>query len=193
MRIYLLVAMMLVLGLMISGCGPSRITTTEKTAIERALMWQSIDPAVAQLDPGEGKERSFNLQTEEVDTEYQKVIVSRYRQELLEHGYKVAGDPAAADLVVHARADYAGLDESAVLIGIPAIPIVTPGGTISTPELALFKRENQRARNQVSLYAVDKDGNLTFSDTAKGKQTYYTSWKFLIFFGFRTTNLERPF
>jgi hypothetical protein len=128
-----------------------------------------------------------------VDTEYQKVIVSRSRQELLEHGYKVAADPAAADLVVHARADYAGLDESAFLIGLPAIPIVTPGGTLNTPELAIFKRDSQRARNQLSLYAVDKDGNLVFADKAKGKQTFYTTWKLLIFFGFRTTNLERPF
>ncbi len=193
MRIHLLETMVLGLCLAVSGCGPSRTTTTEKTAIERALMWQSLDPAIAQLDPGDGKEKTFTLQTEEVDTEYQKVIVSRSRQELLEHGYKVAADPVAADLVVHARADYAGIDDSGFLIGIPAIPIVTPGGTLSTPELALFKRENQRARNQVSLYAVDKDGNLIFADKAQGKPTYYTSWRLLIFFGFRTTNLERPF
>jgi hypothetical protein len=193
MRILILGTAILGLGLTMSGCGPSRVTTTEKTAIERALMWQSLDPAIAQLDPGEGNDKTFNLQTDEVDTEYQKVIVSRSRQELLEHGYKVAGDPAAADVVVHARADYAGLDESGLLIGIPAIPIVTPGGTLSTPELALFKRENQRARNQVSFYGVDKDGNFIFADKAQGKQTYYTSWKLLIFFGFRTTNLEKPF
>jgi hypothetical protein len=184
----------ILLAVMLCGCGGLRTTTTEKTALERALMWQSLDPALSAIDPGAGRNRTFTMVTDEVDTEYQKTIVSRARQELLLRGYRVATDPEAADVVVHLRADYAGLDDSSFLLGLPSIPIVTPAGGLETPELALFKRDSQRARNRLSLYAIDREtGELLFEDTAQGLQTFFTRWRVLFLIGFRTTNLEEPF
>jgi hypothetical protein len=192
-RLTMLLLSMILAGLA-SGCGGLRTTTTEKTALERAIMWQSLDPALAAIDPGAGRNRTFTLVTEEVDTEYEKVLISRARQEMLLNGYRVAADPETADIVVHVRADYAGIDDSNFLVGLPSIPIVTPAGGLETPELALFKRDSQRARNRLSLYGIDRNtGELLFDDTAQGTQTYFTRWRILFLIGFRTTNLEKPF
>jgi hypothetical protein len=177
-----------------SGCAYTRITTTDKTAIEQALMSQSIAPSIDTIRAGHLAGRSFWLDASEVQSPAKDYIVSRIRQRLLLDGLTIAKSQDEADLLLHARTEFSGIDDSNFLLGLPAIPIPIGASTLSLPELALYKRERQAGRNQIALYGVEREtGALGFESLGEPGQQRYTRYTFLIFFNLRTTTLPQPF
>ena len=179
-------------ALLFAGCAMTRTTTTEKTAVEQALMSRSALDSLAGAEIPRGSS-SFTLSDTELVSEHKEVLLSATRQSLLEAGYRVAAEDA--ELTVHARANYSAIDDGRAFIGIPSIPVPIPAvGTVTTPELVLFKREAQRGRNQLELYAVrNEDGSLAFSSKGDAAERGYTRWVVLFVIGWRSTDLGKPF
>lgn len=181
--------------LMTTGCSVARKTTTDRTAVEMALLSSAAERVMNKYeDPAALAGMSFFLDISElkaVDSEY---VISALRLDLLKAGLNEAASRDDADLVVRPRTAVHGIDDSEVLLGIPAVPIVIPGaGSVETPELALFKRIYQRATSKFGAYAQRRDdGSLAFNWGEEWGRAFYTRWTILVFINFRTTDLPAP-
>lgn len=189
----------------LSGCAATRLTTSEKTAVEQALLSQSIERNLQNIKIPKGLNRLVYIDSKalrsipcgdkscfSVDTTlaYNFII-----QKLLKSGYRITKDSTLAELFIHPRIEFVGIDDSDSLLGFPSIPIPLPGvGTIQTPEVSLFGSKKQHGRAKFNILATDaKEGSLVFSETARSKDTYYNRWNAFFVFDWRTTNLGKPF
>ena len=196
----------LLLCLTVSACAVTRVTTTKRTAVEEALITKSITTSIRSLEIENGNDRSIYIDTnsiEECDAaicgldRYTRYLVYSLKETLLQKGFHVSDNKETADLVAHIKLDYAAIDDGETLVGLPSIPIPIPGvGTVGTPEIALFSKTTQYGRVRFSLHAVEnkeKTDKLVFSNQSKAAETYYSRWTVLLIFGFKTTDLAKPF
>jgi hypothetical protein len=181
------------------------MTSTERTAVEQALITQASSEAICSFKFDELQGRKFILVADELiqnnrsedklENRDLPFILSRLTNHLLEAGMELATDYSQAEVSFHPRIDYAQIDDSDFLIGMPTIPLPVPGvGTVETPEMALFGNSTQYGRAKFSLYGVDrKTGKLIFNQETEPSQKHYSRWSALLIFGWRTTNLDPPF
>ncbi len=178
-----------------TGCASTRVSTTSRTAIEQALLTETAREAIGGLHVPPIESKTFAMQTEGFETVENHFVVSAMKEKVLEAGGRLALGETAPEIGVEPRVNYAQIDDGVFLIGISSVPIpISKEVTISTPEIALWKKETQKGRTKFSAWAIDKsDGSLAFSAETPASVRYYTRWKFLLFFGFKTTNLGKPF
>jgi hypothetical protein len=198
------------LVLSIGGCGISRVTTTTKGAVEKALIDDSIVKAIESLNfkvvGGKMNSlvgRSFYIskitspmttEVNQIDFQYSqfKGHITSY---LLNRGLYLATNTKKAQIIAIPTVHFANIDDNQFTIGLPSIPVPVPSvGTMSTPELPLFGGYTQFGRAKVSLLLVNKDkGELLAQAESDISESVYKRWKFLLFFGWRTTTLAEPF
>jgi hypothetical protein len=142
------------------GCGSTRQTDTSRAATEMLLVSQAIDRAVGQVDFAPMSGRGVFLDTEFLDkaTVDRGYLVSSVRERLTIAGCLLKDDAKNAEFVVELRAGGIGTDRSSFLIGTPAItvPAVVPGLPTSIPEVALYKRNDQKGVAKIGLFAYQK-------------------------------------
>jgi hypothetical protein len=187
-------AIALCLALPALGCYTSRSTTTARTAVEQALLSQSAESTVADFQiPAELRGKSYFLVEDQFEAADGKYVIAQVHQKLLAAGLK-AGGKKTADVFVYPSVANAGIDDSKIFLGMPELPIPVPNvGTLSIPELALFKWDAQRGRNRMNAYGHHASGELAFQTATVSTQKYYTRWTLLFFIAFRTTDLAAPF
>lgn len=192
-----------------SACSVSRVTTTEYTAVEQALISSASKKAVATLDLPEvsGKKvfvKSIKSQvaliaaTSDVKSGHyvhSEYVSSLMEQELLKNGAQLAKDEASSDLIVNVLIDYAAIDDSNFILGLPSVPVPVPGvGTVQTPEISVFSKHGQYARAGFTLVAIDTPSqSLSFERKTRATESHYSRWSMILIFGWRTTDLEEPF
>lgn len=185
------------------GCAVNRVTTTERTAVEEALVRQSARKAISTFDFSILAGRSFYLDREifEVQVNENPALVGDKRyfravflNELLNSGLRMKSSAEEADVLVHGRIDFAAVDDGHSFIGLPSVSLPIPGITVATPELPLFSKSTQYGRVRFSAFAIDaKTGELLHQQRSKPTQKFYARWTLLFMFGWRTSNLGTPF
>ncbi|MCB0359122.1 MAG: hypothetical protein KDD44_05790 [Bdellovibrionales bacterium] len=208
-------ALALSLAVLLSGCAVTRVTTTKRTAVEQALLSESARSAIRSISLDEIKHKRVFV-APFAGLEAASVAVTLPANQLpettanpIEPGYlssalieKLAEDGASivqtadeADVLIFPRLDYHGIDDAKSLLGVPSVPIPVPGAeTLQTPEIALLGKYGQYARSKISLYSIDKQsGKFLERSTSKPRERYYSRWTALIFFEWRSTDLEDPF
>lgn len=193
LKLFLLVPVAM---LLIAGCATSKVTSTERTAVEMALLSQSAEDTLSKLDDGTVLYYDrFWIDEEQFQTVDEEFILSTLKLFLLRKGMKAVDKAEDADVLVYPRAANAAMDESKSMIGIPSLPIVIPGaGSVETPEVALYKQHTQAGVNRMGLYGIDaKDRSLAFDFGTEASRKTYTRWTLLFFINFATTNLAYPY
>lgn len=178
-----------------AGCGTLKTTQTPRTALEQALLSEAAVRALKGFRVSGVEGKKFFLDTSQFKAVDQEIIVARLHETFLQAGMMRAGEAKDADIIIHPSVDYAGIDRATILWGLPPIPFPIPSvGTITTPELALFKRDSQYGRNKMAAYGVEREsGRLAFSIPPSSGQAYYSRWTFLIAFGFKTSDMPEPY
>lgn len=179
-----------------AGCAMTRTTTTDRTAVEVALLTQTASESVKTLEIPPLSARSYALVDEAFDAPEKDFILSEFHELLLRaNGHRIEEGADEADLLIEPRVNFAHIDDDKFLLGIPSIPIPIPGaGALVTPEIAIFGLETQKGRSRFSLFGQEREsGALVFADTAEAREHRFRRYTFLIFFKFRTTTLPRPF
>ncbi|MCC5877665.1 MAG: hypothetical protein JJU11_15705 [Candidatus Sumerlaeia bacterium] len=196
MRFFQILATLMVAAV-ISGCAMSRTTTTDRTAIEVALLTQTASEAIRSLpitstDMGS---KSYVIKDDAVAAPEKAFILSELHDLLLGADALVLVGENEPDVTVEPRINFAHIDDDKFLIGIPAVPLPVPGaGTFNTPEIALFAMDTQKGRSRISLYGYESDtGKRVFNATATPSEHRFRRYRFLFFFSFRTTTLPDPF
>ena len=140
-----------------SGCGATRWSDSKRTATEQLLISDAVERAVMQIDMRPLAGQTVFLDTTILDDVSDgKYLASALRHQLLASGCRLAAKEDTADLVVEARAGAIGTDRNDLLLGMPATSVSFMGNGTSIPEIALFKRTDQRGVAEVNLFAYER-------------------------------------
>lgn len=177
------------------SCATGRTTTTERTALEQALLSQAAEATISQLEFGALAGRAYFLKQDFFEAPDGKYLLSLLHARLLSAGVPAASQEPEADVLIYPSVAYAGIDDNESLIGIPSFPIVVPWfGGFQLPEIALYRRLVQRGRVRVQVLAADAaGGGLAIEPMSASAQRSYDRWTLLFLLNFRLTDLERPF
>jgi len=146
------------------GCAEVRITDPARTATEQFLMTEAIAEAVDQLGVEIMRDRQVYVADDYLDVPQAAYLIAVVRARLLEEGVRLVETPDAAEIVVELRSRGVGIDRSENLIGLP--PVLLPAntsvggveaGTLITPEIALYKKIDQRGFAAVAFTAHWRD------------------------------------
>lgn len=200
---------LLCLPALFSACAVSRITTTEYTAVEQALISSASKKAVCSLELPEISSKKVFVKSINSETEILKPNVegtpphyvdSRYLEALVEkklllNGARLAENEDKADLIINLLIDYAAIDDSNFILGLPSVPLPIPGvASIQTPEISIFSKHGQYARAGLTLLGIDSSSrSLSFKLISKPVESHYSRWNLLLLLGWRTTDLNEPF
>lgn len=150
-------AALAVLAIAAVGCGTTRWSDSKRTATEQMLVSDAVERAVMHIDMRPLAGQSVFLETavlDEVDDD--KYLESALRHQLLASGCRLAPDKDAATVIMEARAGTLGTDRNDVLLGLPATSVSFMGNGTSIPEIALFKRTDQRGVVKVNIFAYER-------------------------------------
>lgn len=151
----------LLLLLVTTGCGTTRISDTIRTGTEQLLLSTAIERAVNDMDFSilAGKDVYF-------DPQYLKgvsdegYIISSIRQRLLAEGALLKANRDEAVYVVEARAGTVGTNRQDVLVGVPQVTLPTgafvAGAPSAIPEIPLAKKTQQRSIVKLAAFAYNQ-------------------------------------
>lgn len=153
-------------ALALGACTTVHVTEPAESATEQLLITAAIDDAVAKINlPLPVSTRVY------VDTSYfdglgrdRTVLFPKYamgaiREKLLRGGALITADRQTADMIVELRTGGQSVDHNSLFIGIPSISIPLPPTfyPVTTPELALFKRDRQTGVAKLAIVAYRRD------------------------------------
>lgn len=182
------------------SCGVSRMSTTDKSAVERALIVESLEGAIKTVDVSALSGKRFSIKPVDQLSLGPRVEIGvamlegLVRKHLLAAGAIVAGKDEQPDVIVEPLLHYAQLDENKMVLGLPAFPVPVAGSILKTPEVALLGVDQQYGRSKVSLVLTDTEsGTQVDQGDSPVSERVYDRWTVLIFFGWRNTDLPSPF
>jgi len=145
------------LAVCLAGCGTTSWSDSKRTATEQLLVSDAIERAVMKIDMRSLAGRRVFLDTTALsDVTDKDYLTSTVRQHVLGSGAVVSEKRDDADVVVEARAGAIGTDRTSFLVGIPQTAVEFAGNGTSIPEMALFKRSDQRAVAKINLFAYER-------------------------------------
>ncbi len=156
----------LLLVLTITGCGTTKWSDTSRTATEQLLLTNAMDRAVGQFNFSALYNKTVLIDSKAIDTATDsKYLISAVRQHLLACGAKVVDKEEDADYCVELRAGAVGTDRNDLMVGVPSFTVPTGwasdylSGTTSVPEIAIYKKTEQRAVVKVAAFVYNRKTN----------------------------------
>ena len=197
--------------LALSSCSATRVTTTEHSAVEQALLTYASRKAFSSVKLTELKNRKVfidkvvlpnrfprtnlgnNTNWHEINPKYLKALLEK---NLLKAGAYLTEEKEQSEVVLKLICDVVAIDDSDFIMGIPSIPVPLSTGTatLQTPEISLFSSKKQTGKVRFSIYGKDRaTGGLAFYKKSDAARKYYSRWSMLIVLGWRITDLGAPF
>lgn len=169
----MLVTSLVAMALTVAGCTSTRTTAPERTATEQLLLSTAADDAIGRLDLGLTPGTRAYVETAYLQAYDSPYVIGAIRDKLLRSGLMLVAERDAADVVIEARAGALAIDEDTFLIGVPSwdVPIPFAATPLSTPELALFKRDRREgiAKLALTAYAIEDGRHAGSSGPAIGR------------------------
>lgn len=181
---------------LLAACSTGRITTTSRTAVEQALLSQSVEDTLSKMKLETIAGKTFVVKKDFCSATDSEFLLGALNCRLLELGGSGADDEksTSTQIVVYPVVAHSAVDDSSLLIGIPDFPLTVPGvGSITIPETAFYKHSIQTGRNRMMVYARErKTGRLVFCTGEISSEKNYERWVVLFLLHFRTTDLKSP-
>lgn len=178
-------------ALVAGGCTVARETAPARTATEQLLISTAAEHAAAQLvldvPPG-SRVLVDSSNFEGVDGGY---AVAAIRDHLLRRGLRLASLRTDADTVVEIRSGALSIDRNESLIGIPQfdIPVPLAAGSLTFPEIALYKVSQRRGVAKFAAVGYESDsGRHVGSTGAQYGFSHRTQWTVLFFIRWTRTD-----
>lgn len=155
------------LAALLSGCSTDRETDPPRTATEQLLISTAADRAAESLVLDLGPERKAFLDAAKFEDLDGKYAIAAIRSSLLKKGTRFVADQKDADTIIEIRIGALSIDKHELLVGIPTLDIPIPlAGQLGTPEIALYKSEEQQGIAKFAATAYDaKDGRFLGEST----------------------------
>ena len=185
-----------------AGCTTVTMTEPPQTATEQLLVTTAIDDAIAKMNvssltagtrifvdtsffDGTGRDRTIL---------FPKYAMGAVRERLLRAGALMADDKQTADVVVELRTGGQSVDHNSLFVGIPSITIPIPPyftAPVTTPELALFKRDRKTGVAKLAIVAYGRgSGAFTGASGAAFGSSNHTEYTVLLLFDWINSDIE---
>lgn len=178
----------------LAGCGHLRETLPARSAMEQMLISTAADRAIANLPPEALGYQKVFLDTSNLESYDKLYVVQRLRQAVLENGGRLTAARDEAELVLEVASGGLSINKRDYLLGIPEINIPMPfaGGTVTTPELAIFKVVFYVGRSKLLFCALDpKTGAQLYTIPICYGKSVNSYWWVLLFGPFEWTDLPK--
>jgi len=182
------------IAILLAGCTTVHVSEPSETATEQLLITAAIDDAVSKMDVSLGAGTRIFVDTSYFDgTErdrtvlFPKYAMAAVRERVLRAGALLTEDRKAADVIVELRTGGQSVDHNSLFIGIPAISLPLPLSTsiypVTTPELALYKRDRQTgvAKLAITVYRQDTGAFASSSGPSFGSSNHTETTILLLF------------
>lgn len=157
------VAALLVAG---GGCTQTTLTAPQRSATEQLLLSTAADRAIGSTNLALFEGKKVFLDTTYYDSYDGKYVLGAIRDGLSRAGALLVRNETNSDIIIEARSGALSIDAADTLVGVPSSGMPVPfAGTISIPELALYKSQKQFSVAKLALLAYD----------TKGGKHYYSS------------------
>src|SRR5579871_3392892 len=177
----------------LAGCSLDRDTEPPRTATEQLLISSAVDRAMqnfeVKMEPGT-KVFMDNAYVEGIDTKY---TMGAIRDRLLKAGARMVAKKDDADIVVEPRIGAQSIDQGGTLIGIPSfsIPVPLESTPVTTPEIALFKKQIDNGVSKFAMTGYDaKTGDYKFSVGPELGESHRTHWVVLLLISWTTEDYQ---
>lgn len=181
-------------ALTLSACTSARKTTPKESATEQLLVSRAVDEAAEQISLSIPDDTAVHLDTSGVMGEHAKYAEAALRERVLELGANLASKPADAEMIVEVRAGALSIDEYKTLVGVPSFDVPVPlAGKVTTPELALYKRDERRgiAKFAATAYTAE-EGEFVDSTNARYGFSHKRKWTVLLAASWSNDDLIPP-
>lgn len=174
----------------VTACSSSQQSLPDRTATEQLLISTAVDRAANSMVVGIPDGKTVFVDTQNFEGYDSKYAISAIRDSLLKQGLRLIGKKEDADVILELRAGAISIDKTEDMLGIPSIELPLPG-QIETPEIALFKKHEQKGVVKIAATAYDaKTGALIDSSSPRFGYSHKTSWVYLLFFTRTTDDLK---
>ncbi|MDR1492762.1 MAG: hypothetical protein LBT05_08580, partial [Planctomycetaceae bacterium] len=146
--------------------GTAKWSDTTRTGTEQLLLTNAMDRAVGKIDFRALNGKTVWVNSKAIaDSTDNKYFISMIRQHLLASGAKIMPQEEDADYAVELRAGAIGTDRNDLMVGVPSFSVPTGWatenilGAASVPEIAVFKKTEQRAVVKIAVFAYNRRTN----------------------------------
>jgi hypothetical protein len=187
----------LVLCLALAGCTTARDTDPPESATEQLLISSAVDDAVSKLKITLPAGTALFVDAQYLDTtpgdhqRYPKYLIGSVRDHLARQGFRIAEERKGAEVVVELRSGAQSIDHDGYLIGLPGFSAPVPmAGTMTLPEIALYKRDQRLGIAKVALTFLNRaDGSLAAPGATAFGRADRTGWTALLFYSWEKDDL----
>ncbi len=179
------------LGIALSACTIVRATEPARTATEEMLLSTAAERAADKMQLDFAYDAKVFVDPADFEGYDSKYALGTFKDRLLRRGALLVADKKDADYVIAPRAGALSANENDFLVGIPSMTLPVPlGGPVTTPELALLKRELQQGVAKIAATAYDaKTGALKASIDPEYGYSHRRRWVVLLLISWRRTDL----
>ncbi|MFI5032019.1 MAG: DUF6655 family protein [Reyranellales bacterium] len=189
---------LLLLFAALGGCTSDQVPDASRAPAEQQLaMTKAVDHAVDNLKPEIAPHTRVFVDSSYVDTEDKGIVLPKYtigavRDLLLRAGANLVPERKDADLVAELRTGAQAVNRKDMLVGVPSFSIAVPmAGPLSTPEIALFKRDTQKGISKIALTLLNaKTGALVDSTGARYGDSRLVRYQALLVFNWTRQDVE---
>ncbi len=181
---------LIVAALVGGGCASYRLTNPPRSATEQLLLSSAADRALVSVDLSVFLNQRVFLDATYFDGYDSKYAIGEIRDALNRAGALLEPDARDAGIIIEARAGALSTDSADTLIGVPNTGLPIPlAGTVSIPEVALYKSEKQFAYAKIALlaYANQSRAHVFSSGPLAGKS--YNKYHKILFIAWTSTDL----
>jgi hypothetical protein len=145
------------------GCTQTTLTAPQRSATEQLLLSTAADRAVNSTNLDQFSGKKVFVDGTYFDSYDGKYVLGTIRDALSRAGALLTSNLTNSDYVVEARSGALSIDAADTLIGVPSSGVPVPlAGTVSIPELALFKSQKQYSLAKLALLSYETHGGKHF-------------------------------
>lgn len=147
-----IVAAVMLLNCLVTGCASTATSNTARTAKEQMLLSNAIDQSLSKVDftPLYGQDVFLESKyLESVDKQY---VIGEIRHRVMRAGGRLLDKADDADVILEVRSGGVGTDTSESFVGTPEIALP---GMLTVPEVRLAERKTQFGYAKIGLVTYD--------------------------------------
>jgi len=179
------------LAFVLAGCSVATTTNPARSVTEQLLLSTAADRAINSTVLTNFSHQKVFVDATYFDSYDSKYVVGAIRDALSRAGGLLVSSETNSDLIIEARSGGLSIDSSSSLIGVPNTGVPIPlAGTLTIPELALYKIDRQYTTAKFALlaYATHSREHYYSSGPMVGK-SYNKYYKMLGFIQWTTTDI----
>jgi hypothetical protein len=174
---------------LLGGCSTEHVTEASQSPVEQLAMSTAVDHAVENLKVELAANTKVFVDGSLIDSTDKGIVLPKYtigavHDLILRAGADLVDDRKAADVIAELRSGAQSVDHRSLLVGLPSFSIPVPlAGPLTTPEMAVFKRDQQRGicKIALTLYSA-RSGALAGATGASYGDSRYVRYSALLVF-----------